>query len=46
MRVAAGVGGEPYDRLTMHSERAGMTTLLVAAEFDAMYIKEYGFWSA
>ncbi len=45
MRVAAGVVGEPQDRLTMHSGRAGMTTLLATAGFDAAYIKEYGFWS-
>jgi hypothetical protein len=45
VRVAAGVVGEPQDRLTMHSGRAGMTTLLATAGFDAAYIKEYGFWS-
>jgi hypothetical protein len=30
----------------MHSGRAGMTTLLAAAGFDAAYIIEYGFWSS
>jgi hypothetical protein len=28
------------------SGRAGMTTLLAAAGFDAAYINEYGFWSS
>ncbi len=46
VREAAGEVGEPQDRLTMHSGRAGMTTLLAAAGFDAAYIKEYGFWSS
>jgi hypothetical protein len=35
----------PRSFLTMHSGRAGMTTLLATAGFDAAYIKEYGFWS-
>ncbi len=46
VREAAGEVGEPQDRLTMHSGREGMTTLLAAAGFDAAYIKEYGFWSS
>jgi hypothetical protein len=46
VREAAGKVGEPQDRLTMHSGRAGMTTLLAAAGFDAAYIKEYGFWTS
>jgi hypothetical protein len=46
VRTAAGMVGEPQDRLTMHSGRAGMTTLLATAGFDAAYIKEYGFWSS
>ena len=46
VRAAAGEVGEPCDRLTMHSGRAGMTTLLATAGFDATYIKEYGFWSS
>jgi hypothetical protein len=46
VREAAGEVGEPQDRLTMHSGRAGMTTLLAAAGFDTAYIKEYGFWSS
>jgi hypothetical protein len=37
VRVAAGVVGEPQDRLTMHSGRAGMTTLLATAGFDAAF---------
>jgi hypothetical protein len=46
VRTAAGEVGEPQGRLAMHSGRAGMTTLLAAAGFDAAYIKEYGFWSS
>ena len=46
VRTAAVMVGEPQDRLTMHSGRAGMTTLLATAGFDAAYIKEYGFWSS
>ncbi len=40
VRSAASKVGEPQDRLTRHSGRAGLTMLLAAAGFDATYIKE------